>query len=113
MLNPVGYLDDNFPFKGIVERPYSQKLLEGIYRHDIFPQTMVMRDLWLTQNKLTVTGMLGAQKFSTDSYPHIVEWQGSFYVEDGHHRLVLNVLHGHTIVNVRLIRLGEPVMYIQ
>jgi hypothetical protein len=40
-----------------------------------------------------------------DEYPHVVEWNGIPYLEDGHHRVVRARLAGKTTIKVRLLEL--------
>lgn len=76
------------PFLGIKDRPYDQKILIPVRWWEIEPSTVYFRYLWLTQNKLTITGVFG-ERYSADEYPRVVVWRGEQYLEDGHHRAVL------------------------
>lgn len=78
----------NFPFAGTVERPYDQARLTGVDWYAIEARRILFTDLWLTQTHLNIEGVFG-KRFSTDSFPRAVLFQGRHYLEDGHHRLVL------------------------
>lgn len=38
----------------------------------------------------------------TDPYPHVILWNGTLYLEDGHHRVVKLLLKGVSTVDVRI-----------
>jgi len=38
-----------------------------------------------------------------DPYPHVILWEGEYYLEDGHHRVVKQALKGAHSVSVRLL----------
>lgn len=40
-----------------------------------------------------------------DQYPHVILWNGTYYLEDGHHRTVRARLAGHRHIMVRLLTL--------
>lgn len=40
-----------------------------------------------------------------DKYPHVILWEGTYYLEDGHHRIVRRLLKGKKKVKVRLLEL--------
>lgn len=44
---------------------------------------------------------------SGDIYPHIVEYRGVRYVEDGHHRIVRRLVQGYPGMLVRYLNLDE------
>lgn len=40
-----------------------------------------------------------------DKYPHVILWEGTYYLEDGHHRVVRRLLKGKKNVKARLLEL--------
>lgn len=42
-----------------------------------------------------------------DPYPHVVEWRGVLYLEDGHHRALRALLRGERAIRVRYLRIEE------
>lgn len=98
------------PFSGITDRPYSQLRLVSVQWYTIAPELMHFSQLWLTQSHLNIEGVLGKQ-FSNDPYPRVVEWHGAYYVEDGHHRLVMQAVvnPAYPAAWVRRLSLSEAV----
>lgn len=49
-------------------------------------------DLHLVQDRLDVVGLLnavdGGLPMHGDAIPHVIDWNGRLFVEDGHHRVV-------------------------
>lgn len=41
-----------------------------------------------------------------DTLPHVVEWRGDLYLEDGHHRVVRAALDGARTIFVRKLRIA-------
>lgn len=39
-----------------------------------------------------------------DPYPHVIDWRGRLYLEDGHHRTVKARLDGATTIDARVLR---------
>lgn len=83
------------PFKGITSRPYDQDILRAVQWQTIRPTLIQFSNIWLTQSHLNIEGLLG-KTYSTDPFPRVVQWRGEYYLEDGHHRLVLQAaMDGH------------------
>lgn len=95
------------PFKGIAKRPYDQALLKGVPWEPLAPELMDFSGIWLTQAGLNIAGIFG-ETFSTDPYPHIVEWERECYLEDGHHRLVVQAAVDRTYLSSWVRRLRLP-----
>lgn len=83
---------------------------------DPWPPTGLTSKLWLNQptrwftiSDLTATqpGVLFAALISDtppyggDPYPHVITWQNTHYLEDGHHRLIRALIAGHTQLQAR------------
>lgn len=72
------------------------------------PTSVVQIDtLIFCQNHLTVEGLLKAAKgeasYCGDTYPHLVRFKGKIYIVDGHHRIVVAVVRGQSIIEARLL----------
>jgi len=84
------------PFKGRKDRPYDQAILNGFdwYGSEMTITFVKFNQMYITQDKLSISAMLGNSKYSADSSPRLVYWNSEFYIEDGHHRLVTAALRG-------------------
>jgi hypothetical protein len=40
-----------------------------------------------------------------DPFPHVILWKGTYYLEDGHHRVARTRISGQTTVKARLLKL--------
>lgn len=43
--------------------------------------------------------------FYGDLFPHVVQWQGDLYLEDGLHRALRSALHQRSILHARVLEL--------
>lgn len=93
------------PFRGIVKRPYDQGKLEDVDWVDVRPQYIWFKDLWLTQHHLNIAALVGRGGFSMDPFPRVVRFQNKLYLEDGHHRIVMQAVQKETGMNVRVTTL--------
>lgn len=92
----------HLPFAGICKRPYSQDFLSNVDRHVIKPRIIEFKELWLTQEILNIEGIFG-KRYSSDAIPHVVAYKGTFYLEDGTHRLVIRAIKGNDRSLMRVI----------
>jgi hypothetical protein len=80
------------PFRGITDqRPYPPTGLttaRWIAEVPAFP--VRFENIVLTQTGVRIAPLFGITDphSAGDTTPHIVAWQGQFYLEDGHHRVV-------------------------
>lgn len=84
-----------FPFSGVVERrPYPPTgLTTERWRREVPIELVELRHLTLTQRHLYVDALLGYEGVPDgDAYPHVVSFDGKLYLEDGHTRVVREVL---------------------
>jgi hypothetical protein len=92
-------------FPGIMGRTYDQWAVDGVVTwSDIEPEPLAFAELWLTQDRLTVTAMMGLATYSTDSAPRVVFHRGRYLLEDGHHRVIRAALRGATSMPMRIFR---------
>lgn len=86
------------PFLGIVlSRPYPKTgMTTDRWKREIPPRTVHFGHLWLQQEHLKIQGLFGIPHIGAadDVFPHAVQWHGAFYLEDGHHRVVMRALEG-------------------
>jgi len=78
------------PFAGVIStRPYPPTgLTTARWAAEVAPVEVAFADLWLTQERVVIPALWGQTDRASDAYPHVVRWQGTNYVEDGHNRIV-------------------------
>lgn len=91
------------PFAGIAPRPYDQAFLANVAWQYVPEGRVRFRNLWLTQDKLSLPAMFGLSRYSTDVFPRAVRCDGRIFLEDGHHRVVLLSVRGCTGALMRVI----------
>jgi len=94
-----------FPFKGIVlERPYpTTGLSTKLWMETVPVRGVPLGNLYLTQNGILIEALFRTSgSYSGDEYPHVVLWAGSYYLEDGHHRVVAAALSRQQSVYARV-----------
>jgi hypothetical protein len=87
-----------WPFAGIVTpRPYPPTgLTTARWAAEVQPVEVAFADLWLTQDHLRAPALFGIVDRESDVYPHVVQWRGQRFLEDGHNRVVRAALTGDT-----------------
>ena len=101
------------PFKAIIDRrPYPPTGMTTARWIDEVPVTNV----WLHQLTLTQTGVRIAPLFryltdehtwSGDKYPHVVQYDGELYLEDGHHRVIrAQLVFGYDVMKMRVLTMA-------
>lgn len=74
-------------------RPYPETGLSTATWMQIEPEWVHWRDLITTQGYVSIPALLGqVPPHGVDPFPHVVEWDGRLYLEDGHNRVVRNIL---------------------
>jgi hypothetical protein len=70
------------------ERPYPETGITTSDWKKIKPTFLYLEDLVLTQQGVYLEPLLnGATRSESDECPHVVHWNGSYYLEDGHTRV--------------------------
>lgn len=63
--------------------------------------------LHLTQNQVSVPGLIhhahGGPSWCGDPHPHVIHWQGRYWVNDGHHRALVAWLRGDQYLEARVL----------
>jgi hypothetical protein len=61
-------------------------------------------DLIATQNGVYLHALMAdfADPYSHDPYPHVISWGGELWLEDGHHRVIRDIMQGRTSTNARV-----------
>ncbi len=68
------------------------------------PRPVRLEDLVTTKRTLDLEQLLAEDStFFGDLFPHVVQWQGELYLEDGLHRAVRAALSQRTTVHARVL----------
>lgn len=95
-------------FKSVgAERPYPDHGLKTTRDWAAIPPRQVrLQDLTTTKTTLDLTALLAEDStFYGDLFPHVVHYEGEFYLEDGLHRAVRTALHHRSIMHARVLDL--------
>lgn len=72
------------------------------------PRQVRLAELVTTKAKLDLEALLAEDStFFGDLFPHVVQWQGTLYLEDGLHRAVRTALHQRTILHARVLVIDD------
>jgi Arc/MetJ family transcription regulator len=97
-------------FKAVGEgRPYPDHGYTTSRDWAALPPTQVrLDDLVTTKRTLDLAALLSEDStFFGDLFAHVVQWQGTLYLEDGLHRAVRAALHQRPVLHARVLLL-EP-----
>jgi Arc/MetJ family transcription regulator len=95
-------------FKSVGEsRPYPDHGLTSTRDWAKIPPRQVnLADLTTTKSTLDLAALLAEDStFYGDLFPHVVQYQGQLYLEDGLHRAVRTALHHRSIMHARVLDL--------
>lgn len=94
-------------FKGVGDgRPYPEHGLEPRDWAKIPPRQVRLDQLVTTKRELDLDSLLSKDStFYGDLFPHVVQWQGQLYLEDGMHRALRAALHQRTVLHARVLEL--------
>jgi Arc/MetJ family transcription regulator len=92
-------------FKGVLgERPYPAHGLSLREWAAIPPRQVRLDQLTTTKRELALDKLLAEDStFYGDLFPHVVEWQGAMYLEDGLHRALRAALQQRTQIHARVL----------
>ncbi|REE97212.1 type II toxin-antitoxin system VapB family antitoxin [Thermomonospora umbrina] len=94
-------------FKAVGEgRPYPDHGLGGRDWAQIPPRQVRLDQLITTKRELDLQSLLARDStFYGDLFPHVVQWQGELYLEDGLHRALRSALHQRVVLHARVLDL--------
>ena len=94
-------------FKAVREgRPYPDHGLSLKDWADIPPRTVRLDQLITTKRELALDRLLAEDStFYGDLFPHVVNWQGAMYLEDGLHRALRAALQQRQTMHARVLDL--------
>src|SRR5689334_5187712 len=92
-------------FKAVKEgRPYPDHGLTMKQWADIPPRPVRLDQLITTKRELALDRLLAEDStFYGDLFPHVVEWDGGLYLEDGLHRALRAALQQRTSIHARVL----------
>ncbi|HLU44161.1 MAG TPA: type II toxin-antitoxin system VapB family antitoxin [Natronosporangium sp.] len=95
-------------FKAVLgERPYPPHGLTLRDWAEIPPRQVRLDQLTTTKRELALDKLLAEDStFYGDLFPHVVEWKGSLYLEDGLHRALRAALQQRTQIHARVLVLN-------
>ena len=90
-------------------RPYPAHDLSLREWAKVPPRQLRLDDLVTTKRVLALDVLLDDDStFYGDLFPHVVLWNGEFYLEDGLHRALRAALQQRTTLHVRVLDLDNP-----
>ena len=98
-------------FKAVQDgRPYPAHDLTLRDWSKVPPRQLRLDELITTKRVLALDVLLDDDStFYGDLFPHVVAWNGAFYLEDGLHRALRAALQQRTTLHVRVLDLDRPV----
>ncbi|MFL6076416.1 MAG: type II toxin-antitoxin system VapB family antitoxin [Mycobacteriales bacterium] len=91
-------------FKAVQEgRPYPEHGMSARDWAQVPPRPVRLDQLTTTKRALDLDRLLAEDStFYGDLFPHVVEWQGDFYLEDGLHRALRSALQQRFVIHARV-----------
>ncbi|RJL32093.1 type II toxin-antitoxin system VapB family antitoxin [Bailinhaonella thermotolerans] len=88
------------------ERPYPEHGLSSRDWARIPPRQVRLDELITTKAVLDLHSLLARDStFYGDLFPHVVQWHGELYLEDGLHRALRSALHQRSVLHARVLEL--------
>jgi Arc/MetJ family transcription regulator len=97
-------------FKAVSEgRPYPEHGMSLKAWSQIPPRPVRLDQLVTTKRELALDRLLAEDStFYGDLFPHVVQWEGALYLEDGLHRALRAALQQRTTIHARVVSLPLP-----
>jgi Arc/MetJ family transcription regulator len=94
-------------FKAVRDgRPYPEHELTMKEWAEIPPRPVRLDQLVTTKRELALDRLLAEDStFYGDLFPHVVQWEGGLYLEDGLHRALRAALQQRTTIHARVLAL--------
>lgn len=74
----------------------------------VAPRQVRLDELVTTKGTLDLEALLAEDStFFGDLFPHVVQFKGTLYLEDGLHRAVRTALHQRTVLHARVLVLDD------
>jgi Arc/MetJ family transcription regulator len=89
-------------------RPYPEHGLTLKEWAAVPPRSVRLDQLVTTKRELALDKLLAEDStFYGDLFPHVVSWQGDYYLEDGLHRALRAALQQRTAIHVRVYEVAS------
>jgi Arc/MetJ family transcription regulator len=74
----------------------------------VAPRQVRLDELITTKSTLDLGALLAEDStFFGDLFPHVVQWRGNLYLEDGLHRAVRTALHQRALMHARVLVIDD------
>ncbi|GAA4617914.1 hypothetical protein GCM10023195_80170 [Actinoallomurus liliacearum] len=96
-------------FKAVGEgRPYPEHRFSSRDWANVPPRQVRLDQLITTKAILDLNSLLAEDStFYGDLFPHVVQWRGQLYLEDGLHRALRAALHQRLVLHARVLDMDE------
>jgi Arc/MetJ family transcription regulator len=96
-------------FKAVGDRrPYPEHGYTPRQWAEIPPRQVRLDQLVTTKSNLDLNQLLADDStFYGDLFAHVVEWNGTLYLEDGLHRALRSALHQRSVLHARVLVLDD------
>jgi hypothetical protein len=100
-------------FAGIISRdhgcPWPDTGMTSTQWLTVPASEVTIAELTATQPGLLLQALTGEPNpIGGDPTPHVIQWDGNLYLEDGHHRAARAALAGHTSITARVLVIDTP-----
>lgn len=104
-----------YVFAGVINRdegsPWGTSGMSSMTWLSVPAELVPLRALIMTQPGILFSALLSpGLPVGGDLLPHVIDWQGALYLEDGHHRAVRAALAGEDSILARVLRLHQTVL---
>lgn len=90
------------------QRPYPEHGYTSRQWAEIPPRQIRLDQLVTTKINLDLNQLLADDStFYGDLFAHVVEWNGTLYLEDGLHRALRSALHQRSVLHARVLVLDD------
>jgi Arc/MetJ family transcription regulator len=90
------------------QRPYPEHGYTPRQWAEIPPRQVRLDQLVTTKSNLDLNQLLADDStFYGDLFAHVVEWNGTLYLEDGLHRALRSALHQRSVLHARVLVLDD------
>lgn len=98
-------------FRGIISRdqgePWGPTGMTSTKWLDVPTEVVCIADLVATQPGVLLHALVDdTEPVGGDAHPHVIEWDGTLYLEDGHHRAMRARLDGYRTLTARVLRVA-------